>query len=69
MCVPETGRKGSERGVCAVLFFFQETIFRIVAAILHLGNVNFKAGRDSDSSAIADDKSGFHLETVAELLR
>ena len=57
------------RGRFCGLFFFQETIFRIVAAILHLGNVNFKVGRDSDSSAIADDTSVFHLETVAELLR
>ncbi|KAJ8448238.1 hypothetical protein Cgig2_025162 [Carnegiea gigantea] len=47
----------------------QEAIFRVVAAILHLGNVNFVKGEEIDSSAIRDDKSRFHLNTAAELLR
>ncbi|GJP35900.1 hypothetical protein CLOM_g20443 [Closterium sp. NIES-68] len=47
----------------------QEAIFRVVAAILHLGNITFKAGTAADSSKLHGDKSKFHLEAVAELLR
>ncbi|TVU35329.1 hypothetical protein EJB05_17214 [Eragrostis curvula] len=46
----------------------QEAIFRVVAAVLHLGNINFAKGREADSSVIKDDKSRFHLNTAAELL-
>ncbi|KAJ8452461.1 hypothetical protein Cgig2_000050 [Carnegiea gigantea] len=46
----------------------QEAIFRVVAAILHLGNVDFAKGKEVDSSVLKDDKSKFHLKTVAELL-
>ncbi|XVF80928.1 hypothetical protein PTKIN_Ptkin15bG0114700 [Pterospermum kingtungense] len=45
----------------------QEAIFRIVAAILHLGNIAFTKG-DEDSSMLEDDKSKFHLQMTAELL-
>ena len=48
---------------------FQEAIFRVVAAILHLGNVEFSKGKEIDSSVIKDDKSRFHLDMTAELLR
>ncbi|GAB4842593.1 hypothetical protein Ancab_012569 [Ancistrocladus abbreviatus] len=47
----------------------QEAIFRIVAAILHLGNINFVKGEEIDSSAIKDEKSRYHLNMTAELLR
>ncbi|OWM83071.1 hypothetical protein CDL15_Pgr011753 [Punica granatum] len=47
----------------------QEAIFRVVAAILHLGNIEFAKGEEIDSSVIKDDKSRFHLNTTAELLR
>ncbi|KAL8104813.1 myosin-6-like [Apium graveolens] len=47
----------------------QEAIFRVIAAILHLGNINFKKGSDADSSEPKDDDSRFHLKTTAELLR
>ncbi|XP_072980214.1 myosin-17-like isoform X3 [Typha angustifolia] len=46
----------------------QEAIFRVVASILHLGNVDFAKGKEADSSIIKDEKSRFHLETTAELL-
>ncbi|XP_062219503.1 myosin-17-like isoform X2 [Phragmites australis] len=46
----------------------QEAIFRVVAAVLHLGNINFVKGREVDSSIIKDDKSRFHLNTAGELL-
>uniref|UniRef100_A0A0D9V4W4 Myosin motor domain-containing protein n=1 Tax=Leersia perrieri TaxID=77586 RepID=A0A0D9V4W4_9ORYZ len=46
----------------------QEAIFRVVAAVLHLGNISFAKGREVDSSVIKDDKSRFHLNTAAELL-
>ncbi|KAK2970162.1 hypothetical protein RJ640_019630 [Escallonia rubra] len=46
----------------------QEAIFRVVAAILHLGNVEFAKGKEIDSSVLKDDKSKFHLQMTAELL-
>ncbi|XP_062186610.1 myosin-6-like isoform X2 [Phragmites australis] len=45
----------------------QDAIFRVVAAILHLGNVEFAEGSEADSSVPKDDKSQFHLRTAAEL--
>ena len=49
-------------------FLSQDAIFRVVAAILHLGNVEFAKGNEMDSSEPKDDKSQFHLKTAAELL-
>jgi hypothetical protein len=46
----------------------KDAIFRVVAAILHLGNINFSKGQEIDSSKLRDDKSVHHLKTVAELL-
>ncbi|KAI5000062.1 hypothetical protein ZWY2020_004651 [Hordeum vulgare] len=46
----------------------QEAIFRVVAAVLHLGNINFMKGTEADSSVIKDAKSRFHLNTAGELL-
>ncbi|THG13573.1 hypothetical protein TEA_007836 [Camellia sinensis var. sinensis] len=46
----------------------QDAIFRVVAAILHLGNIEFAKGIEIDSSILKDDKSKFHLQTTAELL-
>ncbi|KAK9691721.1 hypothetical protein RND81_09G214500 [Saponaria officinalis] len=46
----------------------QEAIFRVVAAILHLGNIDFTKGQEVDSSVLKDDKSKFHLKIVSELL-
>ena len=48
---------------------FQEAIFRVVAAILHLGNIEFSKGEEIDSSVIKDERSRFHLSTTAELLK
>ncbi|KAI5013652.1 hypothetical protein ZWY2020_037182 [Hordeum vulgare] len=45
----------------------QDAIFKVVAAILHLGNVDFGEGSEPDSSAPKDEKSKFHLKTAAEL--
>ncbi|KAK8708917.1 hypothetical protein V6N13_059952 [Hibiscus sabdariffa] len=47
----------------------QDAIFRVVAAILHLGNIEFVQGEESDSSEPKDDKSRFHLNTAAELFK
>jgi hypothetical protein len=55
--------------ICRCCFILQEAIFRVVAAILHLGNINFAKGTENDSSVIKDDKSRFHLNTAAELLK
>ncbi|KAE8720964.1 Myosin-5 [Hibiscus syriacus] len=46
----------------------QEAIFRVVAAILHLGNIVFTKGKEADSSVPKDDQAKFHLQTTAELL-
>ncbi|CAL9106643.1 unnamed protein product [Musa textilis] len=46
----------------------QDAIFRVVAAILHLGNVEFAEGKEIDSSQPKDEKSWFHLRIAAELL-
>lgn len=40
----------------------------MVAAILHLGNVDFIKDKEADSSKLKDDKSHYHLQTAAELL-
>ncbi|KAM7275184.1 hypothetical protein ACFE04_017050 [Oxalis oulophora] len=45
----------------------QEAIFRTLAAILHLGNVEFSPGKEHDSSAIKDQKSHFHMQLAADL--
>ncbi|PKU67092.1 hypothetical protein MA16_Dca008881 [Dendrobium catenatum] len=46
----------------------QDAIFRVVAAILHLGNISFAKGQEIDSSVLKDEKSKFHLKITAELL-
>uniref|UniRef100_A0A2N9HFS8 Myosin motor domain-containing protein n=1 Tax=Fagus sylvatica TaxID=28930 RepID=A0A2N9HFS8_FAGSY len=46
----------------------QVAIFKVVAAILHLGNVEFAKGKEIDSSVIKDEQSRFHLDMTAELL-
>lgn len=47
----------------------QDAIFQVLAAVLHLGNVEFVKGKEVDSSEPKDEKSYFHLVTAAELLR
>ena len=42
-------------------FRYQEAIFRVLAAILHLGNIEFSPGKEHDSLVIKDEKSIFHL--------
>uniref|UniRef100_A0ACD5YU73 Uncharacterized protein n=1 Tax=Avena sativa TaxID=4498 RepID=A0ACD5YU73_AVESA len=46
----------------------QDAIFRILAAILHLGNIEFSPGKEIDSSKIKDSTSNFHLQMTATLL-
>lgn len=41
----------------------------MIAAILHIGNIEFAKGEEIDSSVVKDEKSRFHLNTTAELLR
>lgn len=47
----------------------QEAIFRALAAILHLGNVEFSPGKEHDSSKIKDQTSSFHLQMAADLFK
>ncbi|KAJ9564948.1 hypothetical protein OSB04_000914 [Centaurea solstitialis] len=46
----------------------QDAIFRVLASILHLGNIEFTKGKEVDSSVLKDDKSKFHLQMTADLL-
>ncbi|KAF2607298.1 hypothetical protein F2Q68_00045039 [Brassica cretica] len=46
----------------------QDAIFRVVAAILHLGNIEFCKGEDADSSSLKNEQSKFHLQMTSELL-
>ncbi|KAG2718038.1 hypothetical protein I3760_03G202400 [Carya illinoinensis] len=46
----------------------QEAIFKVVAAILHLGNIEFAKGEEIDSSVVKDKQSRHHLNVTAELL-
>ncbi|KAL8150294.1 hypothetical protein V2J09_020102 [Rumex salicifolius] len=46
----------------------QDAIFRVVASILHIGNIEFTKGQEADSSVLKDESSKFHLHTTAELL-
>ncbi|KAJ7558148.1 hypothetical protein O6H91_04G026500 [Diphasiastrum complanatum] len=46
----------------------QDAIFRVIASILHLGNIEFTAGKDADSSKLKDEVSSFHLKAAADLL-
>ncbi|KAL9686540.1 hypothetical protein QQ045_024001 [Rhodiola kirilowii] len=45
----------------------QDAIFRVVAAILHLGNIDFAKGEDSDTSVVTEE-SRCHLQMTSELL-
>ncbi|XP_027357060.1 myosin-15-like [Abrus precatorius] len=47
----------------------QEAIFCTLAAILHLGNIEFSPGKEHDSSVIKDEKSRFHLQMAANLFK
>ncbi|KAL4195806.1 hypothetical protein AMTRI_Chr04g180180 [Amborella trichopoda] len=53
--------------IVGINFDDQEAIFRTLAAVLHLGNIEFSPGREHDSSTIKDQKSNFHLQTAASL--
>ncbi|KAI4340198.1 hypothetical protein MLD38_025060 [Melastoma candidum] len=47
----------------------QDSIFRIIAAILHLGNIEFTSQDDANESAeVKAGESKHHLETTTELL-
>ncbi|XP_043721670.1 myosin-11-like isoform X2 [Telopea speciosissima] len=46
----------------------QDAIFKVVAAILHVGNIEFAKGKEIDSSGLKDEKAIFHLNMAAELL-
>lgn len=50
-------------------FYSQEAIFCTLAAILHLGNIEFSPGKEHDSSVIKDEKSRFHLQMAANLFK
>ncbi|OEL30190.1 Myosin-6 [Dichanthelium oligosanthes] len=54
-------------GIVGISSDEQDAIFRVVASILHLGNVEFAEGSEADSSVPKDEKSQFHLKTAAEL--
>jgi len=58
----------SQCSILPSLSLSQEAIFRVVAAVLHIGNIDFSKGKEVDSSVPKDDQAKFHLKTTAELL-
>ena len=58
----------SRSGILRPFPLSQEAIFRVVAAVLHIGNIDFAKGKEVDSSVPKDDQAKFHLKTTAELL-
>ncbi|KAL9379205.1 hypothetical protein Peur_027687 [Populus x canadensis] len=58
----------ASQAVSYPLSLSQEAIFRVVAAVLHIGNIDFSKGKEVDSSVPKDDQAKFHLNTTAELL-
>ena len=43
------------------LITLQDAMFRVVAAILHVDNIEFEKGKEIDSSVSNDEMSQFHL--------
>ncbi|KAK6139637.1 hypothetical protein DH2020_026621 [Rehmannia glutinosa] len=46
----------------------QDAIFRVVAAILHLGNIEFAKGKEIDSSVLKDEKSRCDPKSLEDAL-
>eukprot|EP00873_Tetraselmis_striata_P040360 jgi/Tetstr1/460624/TSEL_005822.t1 len=46
----------------------QRSVFKVVAAVLHLGNIMFAEGSEPDSSRIDGEGAEFHLQACASLL-
>lgn len=44
----------------------REAVFATVAAVLHLGNVSFVEGKESDSSAVAPGSAQEHLQAAGK---
>lgn len=44
----------------------RDAVFATVAAVLHLGNVSFVEGKESDSSAVAPGSAQEHLQAAGE---
>jgi myosin-5 len=42
----------------------RESVFATVASVLHLGNISFVEGKDSDSSKVAPGKAQEHLQAA-----
>ncbi|KAG0502343.1 hypothetical protein HPP92_002415 [Vanilla planifolia] len=53
--------------IIGISSYDQEAIFRTLAGILHLGNIEFSPGNEHDSSTVNDAKSIFHLQMAAKL--
>ncbi|KAF3326549.1 myosin-15-like protein [Carex littledalei] len=53
--------------IVGITLIDQEAIFRTLAAVLHLGNIEFSPGEEHDSSIIKDEKANFHLRMAADL--
>ena len=66
--VEEWGRTKHAMAVMGITQQEQESIWSVVAAILHLGNVGFRESDHNDPVHPADDASKEHLDTVAKLL-
>ena len=63
---PMRTTRGPSHG-CHPTRVWQDGVFRILAAILHLGNVVFEATEDG-ALKLKGEREEFHLSTVVELL-
>ncbi|KAH7440883.1 hypothetical protein KP509_03G015200 [Ceratopteris richardii] len=54
--------------IVGINFEEQDGIFRTLAAILHLGNIEFDPGMEYDSSVPKDNQSMLHLQNASDLL-
>ncbi|KAL4288502.1 hypothetical protein AHAS_Ahas19G0292600 [Arachis hypogaea] len=55
--------------VILIQIWLREAIFIVIAAIPHLGNINFaKSEEETDSSVLENEESKLHLQITAELL-
>eukprot|EP00898_Chlorokybus_atmophyticus_P006930 jgi/Chlat1/7238/Chrsp58S09133 len=65
----EFERTKKAMGIVGINIEEQDAVFRIVASVLHLGNIDFAPSADGESSKFKDATAEGHLRTAAYLLQ